>query len=72
MFFIIHFIWLYSIGRNVTMHWKRGENACRANMHKQIELIREKQTLSFAVEFNMTLRVHNLRENNLKNKGMLF
>lgn len=32
-------------------------------MPKQIELIRgKKQTLSLSLGFNMTLRVHNLRE----------
>lgn len=41
-------------------------------MHKQIELIRKKQTLSLGLVVNMTLRVHNLCENNLENRRMVF
>lgn len=41
-------------------------------MHKKNELIGEKQILSLAVGFNMTWRVYNLFENNLKNKRMVF
>lgn len=43
------------------MRRKEKKHVDRANMHKQIELIREKnQTLFLALGFNMTLRVHNL------------
>jgi hypothetical protein len=41
-------------------------------MHKQIQLIMKKQTLSLALGFNMNLRVHNLCENNLEKKRIIF
>lgn len=51
---------------------EKKKHVDRANMHKKNELIREKQILSLAVGFNMTWRVYNLLENNLKNKRMVF
>lgn len=71
-FFIFPFLVLISFCRGITRLRGRKKYVGRANMHKQIELIRKKQTLSLGLVVNMTLRVYNLCENNLENRRMVF